>query len=127
MGKLKLSTLADNVEVSIMETDTVYTVAELKQEIIRLGEEHHLSNNWHTVKRHKWNPSAETMVDRYLDSESCELYEDFYSVAMGEMEKDAIKKIQKILDETFKNNTVCDYWTYEEPIEIDIYPAKVNA
>lgn len=127
MEKLKLSMLADDVEVSIEESSTVYTVAELKAEIIELGEEHHLSTNWYTVIRHKWEPSAEIMVDTYLENESCDLYEDFNSVAMDEMSKGAIEKIQSILDEAFKNNSVCDYWTYEKPVEIDIFPNKVTA
>lgn len=125
--KLKLSELADDVEVSIEESSTVYTVAELKREIIELGEPHHESSNWYTVSRRKWQPCAETMIDSYLENESCDLYEDFYSVAMGEMEKGAIEKIQSILDEVFKDNSVCDYWTYEKPVAIDIYPKMVTA
>lgn len=124
MEKIKLSMLADDVEVSIEESSTVYTVAELKAEIIELGEEHHLSTNWHTVVRHKWEPCAESMIDNYLENESCDLYEDFYSASMGEMSKGAIEKIQSVLDEVFKNNSVCDYWTYEKPVEIDIFPKE---
>lgn len=122
MGKIKLSQLPDEVEVAVEESSTVYTAAELKHEILVLGEEHHLSPNWYTVVRHQWKPSAENMVDSYLENESCELYEDFYSVAMGEMEKGAIDKIQSILDQVFDKNYVRDYWTYEKPVEIDIYP-----
>ncbi|MED3932928.1 hypothetical protein [Priestia megaterium] len=122
MGRIKLSQLSNGVEVSIEESSTVYTVAELKHEILELGEEHHLSPNWYTVVRHKWAPSAESMIDSYLENESCELYEDFYSAAMDEMSKGAIEKIQSTLNEVFENNNICDYWTYEKPVEIDIYP-----
>ncbi|MDP4084693.1 MAG: hypothetical protein Q8934_08780 [Bacillota bacterium] len=126
MEKLKLSQLSDNVEVSIEESSTVYTVAKLKREIIELGEPHHESSNWYTVVRRKWEPSAESMIDTYLENESCDLYEDFNSVAMDEMPKEAIEKIQSILDEVFKNNSVCDYWTYDKPVEIDIFPKEFN-
>ena len=127
MEKLKLSQLSDDVEISIVESSTVYTVEKLKHEIIKVGEPHHMSSNWYTVIRHKWQPSAEGMIDSYLDNESCELYEDFYSAAMEEISKEAIEKIQSILDEVFKNNSVSDYWTYEKPVEIDIFPSMVTA
>lgn len=127
MEKLKLSELNDEIEISIEETSTVYTVAELKREILELGNPAHLSTNWYTIARHKWKPCAESMVDSYLENESCELYEDFYSVAMSDMEKGAIEKIQLILDETFNNNSTCDYWTYEKSVEIDIFPKATTA
>lgn len=124
MEKIKLSEMNDEIEVSIEESSIVYTVAELKKEILEMGEEHHLSSNWYTVTRRKWKPSAEDMADRYLDNESDELYEDFYSVAMSELSKGAIEKIQNILDGVFGNNSVSDYWTYETPVEIDVFPVN---
>jgi hypothetical protein len=127
MAKLKLSELSNDIEVSIEESSTVYSVAELKREIMKLGEEHHLSTNWYTVIRRKWQPCAETMIDSYLESESCDLYEDFYSVAMGEMQKVAIDKIQTILDETFKSSSTSDYWVYDKPVEIDVFPNVVKS
>lgn len=122
MEKLKLSEMDDAIEVSIEESHIVYTVAELKREIIELGEEHHLSSNWYTITRCKWKPSAADMADRYLDSESDELYEDFYSSAMSALSIGALEKIQYILDEVFNNSSVSDYWTYETPVEIDVFP-----
>lgn len=127
MEKLKLSMLADDVEISIEESSTVYTVAELKREIIELGEQHHESSNWYTVVKHIWEPCAETMIDTYLDNESCNLYEDFYSASVRSLPQESIEKIQSILDEVFKDNSVCNYSTYEEPVEIDIFPNKVTA
>ncbi|MCA1066091.1 hypothetical protein QTG56_25625 (plasmid) [Rossellomorea sp. AcN35-11] len=122
MDKLKLSELEDDVEVAVEDSHTVYTVAELKKEIIEMGEESHLSNNWYTIKKRRWEPDAGTMVENYLENESCDLYEDFYSVSMDEMEKGAIERIQSILDETFKSKSICSYWTYEKPVEIDVLP-----
>lgn len=122
MEKIKLSEMNDEIEVSIEESSVVYTVGELKKEILEMGEEHHLSSNWYTVIKRKWKPSAEDMADRYLDNESDELYEDFYSAAMSELSNGAIEKIQHILDGVFGNNTVSDYWTYETPVEIDVSP-----
>lgn len=122
LEKLKLSKMKDEIEVSIEETSIVYTVAELKKEILEMGEEHHLSSNWYTIVRRRWEASAEDMVDRYLESESDELYEDFYSSAMDTLSKGTIEKIQHILDKVFENNSVSDYWTYESPVEIDVFP-----
>lgn len=122
MKKLKLSEMNNEVEISIEESHIVYTVAELKREVMEMGEEHHLSSNWYTVTRRKWKPSAENMADGYLDTESDDLYEDFYSAAMSTLSKGAIEKIQHILNEVFDNNSVSDYWTYEIPVEIDVLP-----
>lgn len=125
MEKLKLSEMDDAIEVSIKESHIVHTVAELKREILAMGEEHHLSSNWYTVIRHEWKPSATDMVHGYLDNETDDLYEDFYSAAMSELSNGAIEKIQHILDGVFGNNTVSDYWTYETPVEIDVFPSSV--
>jgi len=122
MNELKLSELNDDVEISKEESNSVYTVAELKREIQKFGNEDHFIGQWFTVKRGRWKPDAKSMIDSYLDNESCNLYEDFYSVAMSEMPKGVIKNIQTLLDEVFENNSVCDYWTYENHVEIDIFP-----
>jgi hypothetical protein len=125
MEKLKLSNLDDDVEVSIEESNTVYTVAELKREIIELGEPHHESSNWYTIKRKKWTPDAQSMVERYIESEYADMYEDWDERAWDcVVSNSTIKKIQDILEETFKSDYATSYWTYEKPIEIDIFPKE---
>lgn len=126
MEKLKLSTLNDDVEVSSMDTHIIYKVAELIVEITVLGEEHHLTNNWYTTKRKKWKPSAETMIESYIESEYDDMYEDWDERANDCITDEVKSKIQSILDEAFKDDYATVYWTYEEPVEIDIFPTKSN-
>ncbi|MEK4199080.1 hypothetical protein [Cytobacillus sp. FSL K6-0265] len=126
MGKLKLSQLNDDVEVSIEESSTVYTVAELKAEILD-GEPHHESPKWYTIKRRKWSPNARWMIENYIDNEHEDMYEDWDERAWDCIEKEsAVTKVQKVLDEVFKGEYATAYWTYEEPVEIDILPNVVN-
>jgi uncharacterized protein YdaL len=121
---LKLSSLPDYVEVSALDSGTVYTVKELKDEILRLGEPHHLTKGWHLIERKRWNPSAANMVESYIDSEYCEMYENWDERANDCMTKEVIQKIQDVLDEAFKGDHATAYWSYEEPIEIDILPPE---
>lgn len=127
MEKLKLSMLNDDVEVSSEDTNITYTVAELKTEITEMGEEHHLTNNWYTIKKKKWKPSADTMIESYIESEYDDMYEDWDERANDCITDEVKSKIQAILDEAFKDDYATVYWTYEKPVEIDIFPPKVNA
>jgi len=121
--KLKLSQLNDDVEVSIEESHTVYTVAELKREIIESGEPHHESPNWYTIKRQKWTPDARSMLESYIDSEQDDMYEDWDERAWDCLINHGVfEKFQAILNETFKCEFATAYWTYEKPVEIDIFP-----
>lgn len=126
MEKLKLSTLADDVEVSIEESHVTYTVAELKKEILEFGEEHHLSDKWFTITRKRWQPDADRMIEYYIDSEYEEMYEDWDERANDCITDDVKNKIQSILNEAFKDEYATVYWTYEEPVDIDIFPTKVK-
>lgn len=119
----KLSELADDVEIGVEETNFVYTAADLKREIKELEEPHHETRNWFTLKRRKWTPSAEHMVEMFVESEGEDMYENWEERANDCIEKaGAIEKIQAILDETFKDNSATVYWTYEKPVQIDIFP-----
>lgn len=125
MEKLKLSELKDDVEVSYENSYTVYTAGELKKELLERENENLLSEEWYTINRKRWKPSAKYMVENYLEMESQETYEDFESVAMSDMENGPIDKIQEILDGVFnENNSTGTYWSYEKPIEIDTFPKK---
>ena len=122
MKQLKLSELHDDIELSIEESTTVYTVAELKWEITELGEPHHESSNWYTIKRERWNPNARYMIDSYIENEQDSMYEDWDERAMDCVTDEVVSKIQAILDEAFKGDYATAYWTYEEPVEIDVFP-----
>ncbi|MFY0521419.1 hypothetical protein ACOMCU_26920 [Lysinibacillus sp. UGB7] len=124
---LKLSELADDVEVSVEESNTVYTVAELKREILELDEPHHKTPNWSTVIRQKWSPCANSMLDSYIDNEYQEMYEDWDDRAWDMVAKhDLENKIQALLDEAFESDYATAYWTYDKPVEIDIYPNSLK-
>lgn len=125
--KLKLSELADEVEVSIEESSNVYTVAELKHEILELGEPHHESPNWYTITRKRWKPNAMYMIETYIEREYDEMYEDWDNRALDCVTNEVIDKIQTILDEAFKDDYATTYWTYEDRLEIDIKPPYATA
>ncbi|MEH7249205.1 hypothetical protein V7114_20810 [Neobacillus niacini] len=125
MVKVKLSQLNDDAEVSIEESSTVYTVAELKGEILELGEPHHESPNWYTITRKKWVADAHLMLDRYIDCERDDMYEDWENRAWDCIESHGVVgKIQAILDEAYKTDHATAYWEYDQPVEIDIFPKK---
>lgn len=118
---LKLSQLADDVQIGREEHNTKYTVAELKREIIEFGEPHH-EYTWYTIKMHRWHPDAEYMLNTYIDQEYDEMYEDWDERARDCITDEVKQRIQAILDEAFSSDHATVYWTFEEPVEIDIYP-----
>lgn len=124
---LKLSELADDVEVSIEESSTVYTVAQLKREILELGESHHESSNWCTIVRQKWAPSAERMIESYIENEACDMYEDWDERAWESINKRGlVEEFQSKLDAAFSTGYATDYWLCDKPVVIDILPPEVE-
>lgn len=121
MKELKLSELADDIEIAKEESNMRYTVGELKKEILEYNDENHFIGQWFTIDRKQWKPNAEQMIDSYIENEDDDLYEDFYSVAMSEIPKTTIENIQSLLDGVFNNSSVSEYWTCETPVEIDIH------
>lgn len=124
MKMMKLSQLADDVEISVEESHFTYTVAELKREILDLGEPHHETSNWCVIKRQKWSPNANYMVESYIELEAQEMYEDWDERAMDCMTDEVIEEIQATLEIAFNSDHATAYWTYENPVEIDIFPVK---
>lgn len=122
MIRVKLSELPDTTELSIEESSTTYTAAELKHEIINLGEPHHESSNWYTIKPASWIPDAESMIDRMIDDTYDEMYENWDEKARDCVDKETVEKIQVLLTEMFASAR--DYWEYDKPVEIDIFPTK---
>ncbi|GEM04135.1 hypothetical protein HMI01_11230 [Halolactibacillus miurensis] len=122
MKKLKLSELDDDVEIGIDGAQSVQTVAELKQEINLYGAPIHDSDEWFVLIRRRWNPNAQTMLEYYIDNEEGDMYEDWYEQAWDCISDGVIEKIQTILDEAFSGDYATAYWTYENPVEIDVFP-----
>ncbi|NEZ43799.1 hypothetical protein [Paenibacillus alvei] len=119
---LKLSELADDVELGREEHSTVYTVAELKREIIELGEPHHKYKHWYTIENQRWEPSAERMIEDYIDNQYPDMYEGWEERASDCITEDVLQRLQAILDEAFSSDHATVYWTFEEPVEIDVFP-----
>ncbi|MCC2528214.1 hypothetical protein LKL24_12390 [Bacillus halotolerans] len=122
MKKLKLSELPDQTEIGIEDSNTISTVEEVKSGIQRYGEPHHLNGDWYTVKRRKWRPDANRMIDVYIENELDDMYENWDEHAWDCLPDDVVCKIQLILNEAFKGDRATSYWTYEQPVEIDVYP-----
>jgi hypothetical protein len=120
--KVKLSELGDEVRVSIEESHTTYTVAELKREILELGEPHHESINWYTIKADRWQPCADSMIEQYIETERDNMYEDWHERANDCLTEEHKKKIQAILDDAFSGSYATEFWNYVHPVEIDIFP-----
>jgi hypothetical protein len=122
MSKLKLSQLPDSTEISAEDSNSVYTVKELKREILEFGEPHHETGSWYTLQHKRWHPSAASMIESYIESEYCDMYEDWDERANDCITQDVVNKVQSILNEAFKGDSATEYWSYIDPVEIDIFP-----
>ncbi|MFP7454298.1 hypothetical protein [Bacillus safensis] len=117
---LKLSNLPHHIEVGNEETHDIYMVAELIDEI-RDGETSP-EGNWFLIKRRRWEPSANAMIDRYIEAEHEEMYEGWAERADDCFTKEVVEKIQEVLNHAFRGDYATSYWTYEQRVEIDIFP-----
>ncbi|MGG0667881.1 hypothetical protein ABE073_05045 [Lederbergia citrisecunda] len=120
MEELKLSQLADDVEISNDGTLRIWTVEELKSEITQFRDEQ--TGQWFTVKRKKWQPCAQSMIEDYIDNQSDQMYEDWNERAMDCISDVLVENIQTLLDEAFNGDDATVYWEWDKPIEIDIFP-----
>lgn len=129
MTKLKLSQLDDDVQIASEYGLRNYTVAEIRNEIIKHREPHHETDNWYIVNPAKWEPDAKTMLERYIEMEADELYEDWEDGAWNCLTKETIQEIQSILDESLgRDEYVTNYWNFDfsKPVEIDIKPFNLG-
>lgn len=117
---LKLSNLPHHIEVCNEETHDIYMVAELIDEI-RDGETSP-EGNWFLIKRRRWEPSANAMIDRYIEAEHEEMYEGWAERADDCFTKEVVEKIQEVLNHAFRGDYATSYWTSEQSVEIDIFP-----
>lgn len=126
MEKLKLSKLDDYVQIANEYGVRNYTVAEIKNEIVRYREPHHdVRGEWFVVNPAKWKPSAHDFLEYYIESVYQDMYEDWDNRAWNCVTDEVVNKIQAILDETLDEATT-DYWEFDfnKPVEIDIRPHK---
>lgn len=122
MKMLKLSELPNDTEIAIEDSGTISTVSEVKWEIQKYGEPHHLNGNWYTIKRKKWRPDANKMLVGYIEDEHDDMYDDWDEHAWDCLPDEVVCKIQSILNDAFSGDHATAYWTSEHPVDIDIYP-----
>lgn len=120
MTKLKLSQLSDDVEIANKNTVRIWTVEELKNEIIQFGDEQ--TGKWFIAKPKKWQPCAQSMIENYIENQADEMYEDWEERANNCVSSALIQNIQILLDGAFNNSDATDYWEWGTPVEIDILP-----
>ncbi|WP_260857860.1 hypothetical protein [Bacillus pumilus] len=119
---LKLSQLSEHVEVGNEKTNDIYMVAELVDEIMN-GQAIN-ADNWFVIKRRVWEPSANVMIESYIETEQDDMYENWGQKARDCFTQEIIEKIQEALNLAFRGDYATAYWTYEQPVEIDIFPGK---
>lgn len=119
MKELKLSQLADDVEISNDGTLRIWTVEELKDEITHFGDEQ--TGQWFTVKRKQWHPCAQSMIESYIENQSDDMYEDWDERAIDCVSDILIQNIQTLLDGAFNNSDATVYWEWDKPVEIDVF------
>src|SRR6185312_8556812 len=125
MEELKLSELAEDVELAKEETSSIFTVAELKHEILNFGDEDHFIGQWFTVEKKKWKPDAQWMIQCYIENEHDQMYEDWDEVAMDCVSDVLVQNIQTLLDEAF-DTSARTYCEWDKPVEIDILPEVLS-
>lgn len=118
---VKLSELEDEIEI-VTEGYGKVTVGDVKWEIEN-GDDASLIK-WYLPIDRKWKPNAEYMLSNYIENEEGEMYEGWYEKARDRITPQLVARIQTVLEETFSNENVRDYWEYGEQIEIDIMPPK---
>jgi len=81
----------------------------------------------YTTVRQKWTPSAERMIESYIENEACDMYEDWDDRAWECIDKRGlVEEFQNWLDAAFSTGYATDYWTYDKSVIIDILPPKVE-
>lgn len=118
----KLSELKNDVEVSY-EYGDVYTVGELKAALLDpMSDDEFSHRQWYIIERKRWHPSAQSMIDDYIESESHDMYEEWEESATDCITPDHVAAIQAVLDKAFEGDFATEYWTLAEEIKIDVSP-----
>ncbi|RLJ90146.1 hypothetical protein [Planococcus citreus] len=114
-----LSELPNETELSVEESGYTITAGELRRDLERDGDLDQANDNWCTIQRKRWKPSAERMVVAYIEQEYDEMYEDWDDRAMECLKDEHYQRIQEVLDEAFKGDSATEYWSYEKDVIID--------
>lgn len=113
MSKVKLSELPSDAMLSYEDAHCTYTPGQLIEELKRDGDL--AFHTWYVAVGHTWAPDAKMMVDDYIETASCDMYEDWYSRAKDCLEKEHYERIQAVLNEVFNDAYVTQYWLLEGP------------
>ena len=117
----KLSELANDAELSYEDAGYVYTTHELKRDLLDPEEDDYpLAKDWYLVERKRWTPDAKTMIADYIENEYQSMYEDWDERAMDCVSEEVVSKIQAVLEEAFKGDSVAAYWDQTEEVQIDM-------
>lgn len=116
----KLSTLSEETMIVSEEYGRI-SVEDMKNEILVYGRDCS-KEKWFLPIDKNWKPSAQFMVQRYIDGEADEMYEDWDEKAARCFKQNDYDRIQAILNEVFARDNVIDYYEFGEQIEIDIMP-----
>jgi hypothetical protein len=122
---VKLSELPNETLVSYEDARYTLTVEELRVRIAS-GEESE-NHAWYVATEKRWMPDAEYMLERYIENEYDEMYEDWDERAMDCLKDEHYTRIQAILDEAFKEDHATKYWLLDgAEVEIDIPVAAIT-
>lgn len=113
MSKVLLSELPEDTLISYEDACFTVSPSELRQRIADgEGVENH---TWYVAVEKRWKPSAKSMVERYIDSEYDEMYEDWDDRARDCLKPDHYQRIQAVLDEAFSGDHATKYWMLDGP------------
>lgn len=107
---VKLSELEGDVML-FQDEETPISVKDLRHELANGTETR--TEGWSIAVPTVWTPDAESMIERYVDAEAWDLWEDADVRMMDELSPH-IKEIQRILD-----GIGVPYWECGEMVEID--------
>ncbi|MEK8128383.1 hypothetical protein WMW72_10755 [Paenibacillus filicis] len=113
--KVKLSTLADDVQLAYVDGNEQITAGQL-----RADPESYDHSTWYVCTNRRWQPNAKTMIDNYIEGEYDTMYEDWDDRARDCLKQEHYDRIQAILDEAFSGDHATVYWILDGPeVEID--------
>ncbi|WFA86486.1 hypothetical protein [Paenibacillus amylolyticus] len=122
--KVKLSQLSADTLLSYEDAREAITVSEL---IDRFDRWKGIDFTWHVVTEMRWQPSAARMIERYIESEYDDMYEDWDDRANDCLKQEYIDRIQTVLDEAFKGEYATKYWVLDGPeVVIDGLPGYTS-
>lgn len=125
---IRLSELDNNVEIS-QEGGTILTVAEMRNEILLKGAsalvQFSIGGEWYVIERKRWRPNAATMISDYIEHESQDMYEGWDESAEMCINPEVVAEMQNVLDKAFAGDFATEFYTYNEPVLIDVAALNV--